>query len=577
MPFVSQFRSSLENPQTPLSYPAEWLLDIFNGGRTDSGIRVSEMTALQVTTVLACVHLVSGAMGFLDLRVYERQIASDKRVSKRVAYEHDLFDLLHYEPNDEMSAFTFRRTLQAHALLWGNLYAEIQRDSGNRAVAIWPRNPARTRPYRLGQSLVIAGEKIAAGSLVYKTTEGMDEVSTPDGEVTPNTPERVIPKEDMVHIPGLALDGRLGQSTVQLARQALGLALATEKFGAKFFGNGARSYGVLQHPAALSAKALNELRKSIQEAYGGENVQRPMILEEGMTWKETSTKPNEGQFLETRMFQVSEICRVFGVPPHMVAETEKTNRANTEQVGLEFVTFALSPWLKAWEQELKRKLFPRVGRNANRYFAMFDTRPLTMPDAEARRNFYNSGKQWGWLSSNDVREMEHLNPIEDASGDGYWMPINMQDMESAYSEPAQGPGPADPAEEANPNDDKVAKRFIRAYFRLFRDAFGRVLARPDVDPAFFERAFMPVLETISEAMSHAWGAEEPIDTGDFLRDYAGAMRLRIGEWRQANGDADKVAERELVRAVRAIWIDVQRRWTSIARARKQFELEEATA
>src|SRR5579864_8429049 len=183
MGLISETRTSLENPQTPLSYPAEWLLDIFNGGRTDSGIRVSEMVALQAATVFACVDLISGALGFLDLRVYERQFAQDKRVSKRVAYEHDLFDLLHVEPNEEMSAFTFRRTLQCHALLWGNLYAEIQRDNGNRLVALWPPNPSRCRPVRLTKDVIIRSEKIAAGQLAYKTTEGMEEVSLPDAEL----------------------------------------------------------------------------------------------------------------------------------------------------------------------------------------------------------------------------------------------------------------------------------------------------------------------------------------------------------------------------------------------------------
>jgi HK97 family phage portal protein len=569
MGLLRQFRSSLENPSTPLSYPAEWLLDIFNGGRTDSGIRVSEMTALQVSTVFACVQLISGAIGALDLNVYERlTVGTAKRLGKRLAFDHDLFDLLQSEPNDEMTSFSFRKTLQAHALLWGNCYAEIQRDGANRIVALWPRNPARIRPYRLTDALTINGETVPRGGLVYKTSEGTQTASVdPTAPPYNDGPERTILKEDMLHIPGLALDGRVGQSVIQLARQVVGLALATEKFGSKFFGNGARPYGVYSHPASLKAPALENLKRSLQEAYGGENAQRPMILEEGMSWKETSTKPNEGQFLETRQFQKSEICSVFLVPPHMIGDTEKTNRANTEEIGIEFVTFTLSPHTKAWQQELRRKLFPQVGRSANKFFAMFDTRPLTMPDAESRRNFYASGKQWGYLNTNMIAEMEHFNPVDHPSAEAFWMPINMQNMEQAFDEPAQGPGPANPAPAAKGKDaepDKLGKRYIRAYSKLFRDAFGRIVSRSWADSDAFSRAFRPVLETLGEDL-YRLAADELGTEGEsglaesrFLADYIEAMRLRFPEWKSANGDSEKLAERELARAVKAISIEVYR-------------------
>src|SRR5579862_4770182 len=155
MGFIQEFRTSLENPQTPLSYPQEWLLDIFNGGRTDSGIRVSEMTALQVTTVWACVNLISSAVGYLDLEVKEKTRAEDGRNSFRTADEHSLYDLLETTPNPEMSAYTLRKTTQAHALLWGNLYIELQRDASSRIIAMWPRNPARIRPHRASEQFLV--------------------------------------------------------------------------------------------------------------------------------------------------------------------------------------------------------------------------------------------------------------------------------------------------------------------------------------------------------------------------------------------------------------------------------------
>jgi len=587
MPFVQELRSSLENPSTPISFPAEWLLDIFNGGRTDSGIRVSELTALQVTTVFACVQLISGAMGALDLLVYERTVSKDGRVGKRKAQEHDLYDLLEYEPNPEMTAFTFKKTLQCHALLWGNCYAEIQRDNANRVVALWPRNPARTRPYRLKN-----------GTLIYKTTEGQEEITGTDGDDR-SVPERIIEAQDMLHIPGLTIDGRVGQSVVNLARQAIGLSLATEKYGSKFFGNGARPAGILSHPAALSPAAKETLRRSWHEAQGGENAQKVAVLEEGLKWESVATPPNDSQFLETRQFQKTEICSVFLVAPHMIGDSQHQNRANTEQIGIEFVTFTMGSWTKPWQHEFKRKLFPRNGRNAGRFFAMFDTAPLVMPDAASRLAFYNAGKQWGWLSTNDIHERERINPVDDPSADAYWIPINMQDAAKAFREPAQGPGPADgnaggDAPAADPaakgaKNDNVSKRFVQVYYRLFRDAFGRVLAREKRDSDSFRKAFLPVLSTIAEQLSTMAAQEfdcEPVldfEGSRFLLDYVEGMRTRslaeVGGWRSDN--ADLHCDRELRRAVKAILIDVYR---SVATAKAktlgdsgaQPALEEAT-
>src|SRR5690242_16568715 len=229
---IAERRSSLENPQTPLSYPAEWLLDIFNGGRTDSGIRVSNLTAFQVTAFCACVDFIASLIAALPKHVYERKIVANGRASHRVAYEHDYYDLISIEPNDEMSRFTFDKAFLAHILGWGNGYAELQRDGGNAVRAIWPRNPYKTRPHRLTSAVRLDPVpwrpfpvKLAAGELVYVTTDGVeDQDESEQGGESRN--QRIIPKEDMVHVPGLAFDGRVGQDFVWLGRQVLGLALA---------------------------------------------------------------------------------------------------------------------------------------------------------------------------------------------------------------------------------------------------------------------------------------------------------------------------------------------------------------
>jgi HK97 family phage portal protein len=422
---VPERRSSLENPQTPLSYPAEWLLDIFNGGRTDSGIRVSEMTALQVTTVLTCINIISNGVSSLPLYIYERSFKEGREV-KRIAYNHTLYDLLHSEPNEEMSSASWRQTVMAHALLWGNHYSEIQRSREDNAVVnIWPHNPTRVRPVRLTEAM---GDDHPAGTLVYEVTEPMkgSQVTPEESPDDKNLTRRIVTAENIIHLHGLSLDGRVGQDTVNLARQAIGLALATEKYGAKFFGNNARPAGILTTPGTLTPVATENLKRSWTEAHGGENAHKTAVLESGVTYTKIASTPEEAQSIETRKFQRIEIANTFNVPPRMVDGDEHAARSTAEQSAVEFLNYCLNPWLNKLEHELKRKLFPKVGRSSGKYVPKFDTRQLLYPDAQSRATFYGNGRQWGYLSANDVRTFEGLNPIEDGSGDKYLMPTNMQ-------------------------------------------------------------------------------------------------------------------------------------------------------
>jgi HK97 family phage portal protein len=604
MGLISEYRSSLENPQTPLSFPAEWLLDIFNGGRTDSGIRVSELTALQVTTVYACVEIKAGAIGALDLKIFEKIVQGDGRVQRRIAHDHDYWDLLEHEPNDEMSSFTMRKCVQAHRMLWGNGYIEIQRDGGDRVVALWPRNPARTKVRRAREPMLIRGELIRTGQLFYATTEGMETAAmdVAEGVNEGYTAERPILPADMISLPGLALDGRVGQDVIQLARNAVGLALATEKFGGKFFGNGALGYGIFKLPGTLTPEDFQSFVREVQEAWGGENAQRPLVLQGGEDYTPTSTKPNEGQFIETRKHQVEEICRIFGVPPHMVGLTEKTSRANTEQMGQEFVTFALAPDLKCWEQEIKRKMFPRpaIGRNAGKKFgAFFDTRPLTMPAANDLRAFIQAMIQWGVMEPNDAREWMSMNPLTCAGADATWMQINMAPVDQLYETPALpgaggDPDAADDGNESDEDDAKPAKgkgnqaskrsralveRVSRVYSRLFRDAFGRMASRSNLDLAAFRQVFLPVLVSIGEELeryaAQMFPAElspEALSSSSFLAGYLETMlhRARNEKWATANGNTDAIAQKELLRAVRALAVEA---WRNAATAAAKQETE----
>jgi len=426
-----EYRTSLENPSTALNMPAEWLLDIFNGGRTDSGIRVSEMTALQVGTVFSAVNIISDGVSSLPVHVYQRaKIAG--RASKNIATDSPLYKIVNQEPNPEMTSSVCLKTMMVHALLWGNTYVEIQRNNSGVIVALWPRNPARTRPIRILKPLMYEGDLLPAGTLMYETS---DQLMDSSSFVVDQNPEmmnvglrRLVLAENMLHVPGLSLDGRLGQSTVWLARQAFGLALATEKYGAKFFGNGARPAGILTLPSKLEDKAIDTLRRSWAEAHGGENQFKVAVLEQGVKYEKIAATPEEGQMLETRKYEREEICAIFGVPAHMVCAQEKGGKSNVEQSSIEFVLYCLHPWLNRIEQELGRKLFSDMGRSAGKYIVKFDTRKLMYPDAAARSTFYSQGKQWGFLNTNMILELEDMNPVENEKvGETFWQPINMQD------------------------------------------------------------------------------------------------------------------------------------------------------
>jgi HK97 family phage portal protein len=503
-----ELRTSLENPSTPLSYPAEWLLDIFNGGRTDSGIRVSELTALQVSDVYACVDLISSAIASQPMKVYERLIVGDQysRHMKRLATEHPLFDLLQISPNDEMSAFVFTKTIMAHVLLWGNGYAEIERNGKGECVGLWPRSPQRTHPVRLSTT----------ARLVYKSSDGMWEPWWRDQAVVP---ERVIQPEDMIFIPGLSLDGRIGQDVIELARQLVGISLASEKYAAKFFGNGAVPEGVLTVPQKLQTKAREEAKRSWQEAYGGENVHRTALLEGGVTYQKIGTTPSEAQMVEARKYDKGQVATVFHVPLTMLG-VMGSNRSSAEQVALEFVNYTLRPWVVAWQQELKRKLFPpaKLGRSAGRQFmAVIDTRSLTLPDAMAKKNFYSAGRQWGFLDANDIREFEDLNPLGDW-GESYLSPVNMQVVDNSgkilLPSPVGAPAVGQGQEQNRTQDSKFRiqdsgfriQEFEKALWPAFRDAFGRCAARKERNAQTVARIFMPILTLIS-ALEHRNGDE----------------------------------------------------------------------
>src|SRR5579863_3359796 len=317
-------RSSLENPQTPLSFPAEWLLDIYNGGRTDAGIRVSQLTALQTIVIKRCVELISATIAALPQHIYEVKPGANGHKTRTVADDHPDYDKIHSRPNEEMTHKTLMETWVAHALLWGNGYVEVVWSKGGEVLGLWPRNPGKTRPYRLLQPLRIEGgtegsKVYPAGQLVYVTTDGMQDYDMSDQDGAGLTrAERIILPENILHLPGLSLDGRIGMDTIEYARQAVGRKLAMEKYGSKFFGNGGRTSMIINLPGNISQEQRDAARKSYQEAMGGDNFLRPIVVTSGIKLEPIEVKANEGQFIETETATATELCALFGVPGHMV-------------------------------------------------------------------------------------------------------------------------------------------------------------------------------------------------------------------------------------------------------------------
>lgn len=380
----------------------------FTFGLTSSGNRVNSHTAMQMSAVYACVRILSEAIAEIPLNFY--QYTADD--GKEKCPSHPLYYLLHDEPNPEMTSFVFRETLMGHLLLWGNAYAQIVRNGRGEVLALYPLLPDRMQV-----------DRDSAGRLVYTYTRYRDEAGSRCEFETIK-----LYKEDVLHIPGLGFDGLVGYSPIAMARNAIGMSMAAEDYGAAFFANGATPGGVLEHPGIV--KDPERLRESWRSQFSGKNSHSIAVLEEGMTFKPMSIPPDEAQFLETRKFQIDEIARIFRVPPHMVGDLEKSSFSNIEQQSLEFVKYTLNPWVARWAQSLAHALL--LPREKQQYVVKFNVDGLLRGDYQSRMNGYAIGRQNGWLSSNDIRELENMNRIPaEEGGDEYLINGNMTKLKDA--------------------------------------------------------------------------------------------------------------------------------------------------
>lgn len=459
----AELRGSPENPSTNLSNPAAWLVEAFGGIPSSAGIVVNEETAIRASAVYACVHVISETIATIPLNLY--MVENDKR---RIDAAHPLHRLLHFAPNPECSSVIWREYMQACLLLWGNCYAEKQYDNSGRLVGLWPLHPMCVRPERRNRKRVYFVR------------------------LTPVAPEIEIPAEKMFHIPGLGFDGVKGYSIIRIiAKQAVGLALATEEFGARLFSNGAMPGGVLEHPKALSPAAHIRLREEWNKYHSGPaNSHRMAILEEGMKWNPVGIPPEDAQFLETRKFQVEEIARIYRVPLHMIGALDRATFNNIEHQSIEFVRNTIEPICVRWAQELHRQVLDESERQSGRFFG-FKTERLLQGDLKSRYEAYAIGRQWGWLSPDDVQDKEGENHIgEENGGHLYLAPMNMvaftgapDDMKNKLLLLGRGEQQDGTGDIAAPNQDpktgKFREQVVRESFRPLLLAASRRVCRKE--------------------------------------------------------------------------------------------------
>ncbi|HNU81880.1 MAG TPA: phage portal protein [Thermoanaerobaculia bacterium] len=536
-----------------------WLVDLFGGGRrTGAGVDVSEESALTFSAVYGCVRILAESAASLPLKVYRRAGARGKATAR----QHWAWSLLHDAPNPEMTAVVWRELGMVHVLTWGNAYSRIEWAGDGSARAVWPIHPSR-----------VTVKRSAGGSVFYEVRP--DPATDP-----PGGHPAILEPADVLHVPALGWNGLVGLSPVRLAREAVGLGQAAEAFGSGFFGNGARPGGVLSVNQALDPKARAKIAEAWEAAHQGvERAGRVAVLGLGASFTATTIPPEDAQFLETRRFQVSEVARIFRVPPHMLADLERATFSNIEHLGLEFVMHSLRPWLVRWEQEINRKLFGTSGTAG--LYAEHAVDGLLRGDQASRFAAYAVGRQWGWLSADDVRELENLAPLPDGAGAVYLTPLNMVPVVGRAWSPAQvtpteaEPEPTpEPAPDAGPEVNARAElrracgAMVRAVYARFarreQKALARLAAKARVSrtgaegfraavDAFYQEAEL-VLETelrqLAEAFGKAWDGEPAREASEYVGaslaqleallegagEPFGAIEARAEEWTRTRPD-----------------------------------------
>jgi HK97 family phage portal protein len=369
-------------------------------GTSASGVAVSPQTAMQSAAVYSSVKVLAESIGMLPLNLYRKEANN----ARTLLSDHPLHVLCHDQPNEWMTSVEFWEMMVMSLNLRGNAYAYINRNRSGQVVELLPLQPD-----------MVQVEMSTDFQLEYR-------ISMPDGAF------KRLGVGEIFHIRGLTLNGWLGISPIAYARESIGLALATERFGGQLFKNGAKMGGVLEHPGKLSKESYERIKTSFDEAHSGDNAHKTALLEEGMKFARISLSANDSQFLETRKYQRSEIAAIFRVPPHMIGDLERATFSNIEQQSLEFVNYSLMPWLVRIEKAIKRDLMTTDERKT--MTAKFNVSGLLRGDASARSALYHNGILDGWMTRNEARAAESelgivLSPIDGL--DLPLIPLNMED------------------------------------------------------------------------------------------------------------------------------------------------------
>jgi HK97 family phage portal protein len=369
-----------------LDQPSPQLLQTLGGISTSAGVNVTESSILTLTAVWRAVNILSGTIAALPLHVYKRNDDGS-----RLRDDVHRSALVLNQPNKNTTDFIFRETLQAVLLMWGNTYAIIRRDDNGYPKELIMAHPSSVLPLLREEERYY---QVRVDNYVY-----------------------TVPGKDMIHVPGLSFDGKQGYSPLTVMRESMGLSLAAQTFGARFFGSGANMDGVIQVPGSLNDTAYDRIRTSWNEKYRGlSKSHNTAILEGDAKYVRIGIPPEDAQFLETRQFQIAEVARMFGIAPHLLMDLERATHNNIEHQGMEFVMFTLTPWIKRWEAELNKKLFNADDRG--KYFCEFNLNGLLRGDSKARSDYYRAMFSIGSMSPNQIRKLENEPPYE--GGDQYF-------------------------------------------------------------------------------------------------------------------------------------------------------------
>jgi HK97 family phage portal protein len=391
--------------------------------------KVNNDSALTLSPWYAGINAISGDTAKLPVDIQRSQ--GERRLN---LVDHTLHRLLNFQANPLMDAMTFRQTILAHAIGWGNGYAEIQRDALGNAIALWLLRP----------DMLSRIEKTKDGRLIYEFSNTCGGTARLDSK-------------DVFHVHGLGYDGIVGYNVVRYAAESIGLGIAAQKFGGAFFGNGCNQSGSLTTEQKLSEPAQERLRAQIKKHHGGvEDSNKLLVLEEGLKFEGNLIPPDDAQFLQTRQFQVIEVARFLRIQPHKLASLERSTFSNIEHQNIDYVTDSLDPWIKRFELEVWNKLFTETEQSQG-YYAKLNVNALLRGDVKTRSMYYKLMLNNGVMSINEVRALEDMNPIE--NGDIHFVPMNMLPLERADE---LGKKESSSTSQAEPMVENIAGRLAKA-------------------------------------------------------------------------------------------------------------------